>query len=271
MEYNLEGEYLTFTELLKACNFDQLRADTVVRRRQGEAKGVIVDPNDGITDKYWWSTKQTTSRRSVSTDVVSITTAAAPDANVASMLESDGPFRVAHSASASSPSTPRVEVVAKAKSKAKASASPAGVKVEASLLSDPAGYARLWWTHQLSTTPTDQPVAQLIIMTRCVVCIVVQGHASCHDVMTSLLMTSPCDDDDDDYDDDDDDHHDHENNDDEDDDDDDDDDHHHEDDDDDVSSHPCMRVHWYDVCVMVTTLTGRTAYARTSARRGRCP
>jgi hypothetical protein len=120
-EFNLEGEYLTFPELLKACNFEQSRADVIARRRMMEPKGVILDPNDGFTEKYWFSTKQTTTRRSVTADTVQVSVAVEPDSVAVSLLDCEGPCdRRPLPMGACAPATPAASEPEQAKPKAKA-------------------------------------------------------------------------------------------------------------------------------------------------------
>lgn len=120
-EFSLEGEYLTFPELLKACNFEQSRADVIARRRMMEPKGVIMDPNDGFTEKYWFSTRQTTSRRTTQSDTVRVAVTVEPGNVAASLLDSEGPYdRRVLLTGASAPATPAVSEVEAAKPKAKA-------------------------------------------------------------------------------------------------------------------------------------------------------
>jgi len=56
----LDGEYLSLDELLLRFNGDASRVQQLVLRRRSDPEGVVIDHNDGQTERFWYATKHAT-------------------------------------------------------------------------------------------------------------------------------------------------------------------------------------------------------------------
>ena len=54
-----EGEYLEADAILKELHFDVEKTKSFIARKRTEQNGMIIDPNDGVTEKFVWASSQT--------------------------------------------------------------------------------------------------------------------------------------------------------------------------------------------------------------------
>ena len=54
-----EGEYLEADAILKELHFDVEKTKSFIARKRTEQNGMIIDPNDGVTEKFFWASSQT--------------------------------------------------------------------------------------------------------------------------------------------------------------------------------------------------------------------
>ena len=78
-ETRWEGEYLSEECILKALRFDQLKAQTFMARKRTEEDGVIIDPNDGVTEKFFWASSQKSTSTVAQKETMVVRAAAEPN------------------------------------------------------------------------------------------------------------------------------------------------------------------------------------------------
>lgn len=158
-EVRWEGEYLSQESILQAFLYDNAKAQAFMARKRTEEDGIIIDPNDGITEKFFWASSQKATSKTTQKETMAVRAAAEPNAAFIGMMtgmtSARGDFAGAQEAQAkafASPAASRGEAAdalgtAPKKSppakKAKV-VKEAALSVEEALEKDPRAFAASW-------------------------------------------------------------------------------------------------------------------------------
>lgn len=85
-EVRWEGEYLSEESILKALHYDNAKAQAFMARKRTEEDGVVIDPNDGTTEKFLGASSQKSTATTAQKETMAVRATAEPNAAFIGMM-----------------------------------------------------------------------------------------------------------------------------------------------------------------------------------------